>query len=213
MDNEQAACCPQGGMQKMGPDEIKELKKAMRREIMEQVSALDPKYCIQADEAIFRAVTGLKEYIKASVIFCFMGRRSEIDTAPIITHALSQGKRVAVPKCTGKGIMKACLIHSLKDLKAGAYGISEPDDSAPRLEPEEIGLAVIPCLSCSSSGKRLGYGGGYYDRYLMQVKGVKAVICRGEIMREDIPVEKHDQAVDMVIWENGIRRVSGRVWK
>lgn len=194
----------------MEPNEIKELKKAMRKEIIAQVTALDSEYCIQADDGIFRSVVRLREYEEADTIFCFAGTKAEIHTAPILLHALNHGKQVAVPKCTGKGIMEACLIHSLGELKEGAYGIPEPDNSAARLRPEDIGLAVIPCLSCSSSGKRLGYGGGYYDRYLSRVNGVKAVICRGKTMREDIPVEAHDQAVDMVISENGIWRLQER---
>ena len=76
------------------------------------------------------------------------------------------------------------------------------------LQPEEIDLAVIPCCTCSHTGKRLGYGGGYYDRYLGRVEGMKAVICRERIMRDDIPVEEHDQAVDMVISEGGTWRMT-----
>lgn len=186
---------------------IRDLKKAMRREIKEYVGELDPEYCIQADDAIFRAVTRLREYEQARTIFCYVGTSHEINTAPIIKHALSRGKVAAVPRCTGKGIMQACVIRSLDDLKEGFYGLFEPDSRSACLRPEEIGFAVIPCLSCSSSGKRLGYGGGYYDRYLPGVKGVKAVLCRGRVMREDIPMEDHDQTVDLVISENGVRRL------
>ena len=66
-----------------------------------------------------------------------------------------------------------------------------------RIQPEEIDLAVIPCCTCSQTGRRLGYGGGYYDRYLGRVAGVKAVICRDRIMRDDIPVEEHDQILPL----------------
>ena len=100
------------------------------------------------------------------------------------------------------------LIDSLEDLEDGSYGIQEPRNDAVRIQPEEIDLAVIPCCTCSQTGRRLGYGGGYYDRYLGRVAGVKAVICRDRIMRDDIPVEEHDQAVDMVISEAGIWRMT-----
>lgn len=181
-----------------------ELRKLMRL----QVSGLSQEYCIQADRVICQTVTGLDEYHEARTVFIFVGTKEEINTRPIITDALKQGKRVAVPKCISKGVMEACLIDSLDNLEAGSYGIQEPGNDAVRVQPEEIDLAVIPCCTCSHTGKRLGYGGGYYDRYLGRVAGMKAVICRERIMRDDIPVEEHDQAVDMVISEGGTWRMT-----
>ena len=180
----------------------------MRKLIRLQVSGLSQEYCIQADRAICQTVTGLDEYHEARTVFIFVGTKEEINSRPIITDALKQGKRVAVPKCISKGVMEACLIDSLDNLEAGSYGIQEPGNDAVRVQPEEIDLAVIPCCTCSHTGKRLGYGGGYYDRYLGRVEGMKAVICRERIMRDDIPVEEHDQAVDMVISEGGTWRMT-----
>ena len=185
-------------------------KKALRREIKAAVAALDEDYTKEADRRIFRYVAGLPEYEQADTLFCFVGTISEIDTAPILQDALRQGKRVGVPKCTARGIMEVREIRSLQDLEAGNYGIMEPGAHAPVIQPGEINLAVVPCMSCSSDGRRLGYGGGYYDRYLGSTRAVKAVICRGRIMRGDIPVEPHDQIMDMVISENGVRRLGSR---
>lgn len=186
---------------------MKEFKRALRKTVREIVDCLEVGYCIQADQAIFRAVTGLEEYKMAETIFCFVGTKDEINTSLIINHALGKGKRVAVPRCVAKGVMEAFVIDSLECLEEGHYGIPEPGEDAPRIAPGDIDLAVIPCLSCSRTGKRLGYGGGYYDRYLQDVHGTKAVICREKVMREDIPMEEHDQMVDMVISENGVFRV------
>ncbi len=183
-------------------------KQELRKLMQLQVSGLSQEYCIQADRAICQTVTGLDEYHEARTVFIFVGTKEEINTRPIITDALKQGKRVAVPKCISKGVMEACLIDSLDNLEAGSYGIQEPGNDAVRVQPEEIDLAVIPCCTCSHTGKRLGYGGGYYDRYLGRVEGMKAVICRERIMRDDIPVEEHDQAVDMVISEGGTWRMT-----
>lgn len=95
-------------------------------------------------------------------------------------------------------------------MEAGKYGIMEPGAHAPVIQAEEINLAIVPCMSCSHDGRRLGYGGGYYDRYLGRTRAVKAVICRERIMRADIPVEPHDQMMDMVISEKGVRRLVGQ---
>mgnify|MGYP000441255458 CR=1 FL=1 len=76
-----------------------------------------------------------------------------------------------------------------------------------KISPKEIDLALIPCLSCSRDGRRLGYGGGYYDRYLNQVKGTLAVLCRTVLMCDEIPTENHDKNMDFVICEEGILNI------
>ena len=70
--------------------------------------------------------------------------------------------------------------------------------------------SIWPLCHACHDGRRLGYGGGYYDRYLGRTRAVKAVICRERIMRADIPVEPHDQMMDMVISEKGVRRLVGQ---
>ena len=75
------------------------------------------------------------------------------------------------------------------------------------IPPKEIDLALIPCLSCGRDGHRLGYGGGYYDRYLNQVKGTLAVLCRRVLMCDEIPIEDHDKNMDFVICEEGILNI------
>ena len=170
-------------------------KRALRREIKAAVAALDKGYTKEADLQIFRHVAGLPEYEQAGTLFCFVGTSSEIDTAPILEDALRRGKRVGVPRCISRGIMEVREIRSFRDLEAGKYGIMEPGAHAPVIQAEEINLAIVPCMSCSHDGRRLGYGGGYYDRYLGRTRAVKAVICRERIMRADIPVEPHDHKI------------------
>ena len=182
-------------------------KKALRHEIKEAVAALDEGYTREADTRIFRYVTGLPEFEQAGTLFCFVGTSGEIDTAPILEEALRLGKRVGVPRCISRGVMEVGEIRSLQDLEPGKYGILEPGVHAPVIQPEEISLAIVPCMSCSHDGRRLGYGGGYYDRYLDRTRAAKAVICRERVMRHDIPVEPHDQIMDMVISEDGVRRL------
>ena len=152
-------------------------------------------------------MTGLPEFEQAGTLFCFVGTSGEIDTAPILEEALRLGKRVGVPRCIARGVMEVGEIRSLQDLEPGKYGILEPGVHAPVIQPEEISLAIVPCMSCSHDGRRLGYGGGYYDRYLDRTRAAKAVICRERVMRHDIPVEPHDQIMDMVISEDGVRRL------
>ena len=75
----------------------------------------------------------------------------------------------------------------------------EPAGEYKKIEPEEIGLALVPCLSCTEDGRRLGYGGGFYDRYLPKLHCPKVVLCRKQLIMEDIPMDEFDVVMDGVI--------------
>ena len=92
----------------------------------------------------------------------------------------------------------------IKKYEPGKYGILEPKEGCEKISPKAIHLALIPCLSCSMKGERLGYGGGYYDRYLQQITGTQAVLCRTALMCDEIPMEAHDRTIDFVICEAGV---------
>ncbi len=183
---------------------VTEQKQELRRELRKMVEGLTNKYCEQADQAICRSVIHFAGYQEARTVFCYVGTKDEINTVPILKDALRRGKRLCVPKCISRGVMEAFYLDSLESLQIGHYGILEPQKSAVAVPPEVIDLAIIPCLSCGSDGKRLGYGGGYYDRYLLKTKAQRVSLCRGKIMREDIPVDGYDQGMDYVISEKGV---------
>lgn len=191
-------------------ESIKEQKKQKRREIKQRISELDSPYCMEADRKILENVLGLKEFQQAKTIFCYVSTKTEVDTIPILKEILTSGKRLGVPKCTGKGIMEVYEISSLDELAAGAYGILEPDESCEKiLSPEEIDFSLIPCISCDREGRRLGHGGGYYDRYLEQSRSVKAIVCRSRLMLDEVPTEPHDVRMNLVISEEKVWRISG----
>ncbi|MBS5282929.1 MAG: 5-formyltetrahydrofolate cyclo-ligase [Clostridiales bacterium] len=185
----------------------REEKQRLRRCIRTRIQALSPYYCRRADQAILSRVKELSLYKNASLIFCFVGTAGEIQTISLIGEALAEGKRVCVPRCISRGIMEICEIRELAELKPGAYGILEPGEGCGRVEAEEVGLAILPCLSCTRDGRRLGQGGGYYDRYLKEhekeLSGRCVLVCREALMLEEIPVEDHDRRADLVVWENG----------
>ena len=174
-------------------------KKELRQELIEQRKNLPSEYRISADQKIFQNLISLPAYQTASMIFCFVSTKNEINTLPIIEHAFHTGKSVAVPKCQKKGIMDAVQIHSFDDLENGKYGILEPKDSCHIVAREEIDFAIVPCLSCNSEGYRIGYGGGYYDRYLANLSCETAVVCYQEMMCDEIPVEPFDVKMDVVV--------------
>lgn len=186
---------------------IVEEKRELRKEIRKKRMQLPTQYCTEADAKIFRHAVSLSEYEKAKTVFCYVGTREEIDTLPLLKDILKRGKRLGVPKCISKGIMKVYEIRNLESLEKGAYGILEPAAGCILIEPEEIDLAFIPCLSCSIDGRRLGFGGGYYDRYLQHARFPGAVLCRSRLMWEEIPMDTYDRRMDIVISEEKIVRV------
>ena len=135
----------------METQKINTKKQILRKQIREKNAHLDPEYCLWADKRIREWILNWKYFQKAETIFCFVGTAGEIHTKPLIQAALDQGKRVAVPKCISKGIMEARQIRSLGELYPGSYGIEEPEKAAEIIEPEEISLALVPCLTCSET--------------------------------------------------------------
>lgn len=178
----------------------------LRAKIRARIRELPEIYTRQADEAIFRQVMELPEYQSAGTVFCFVGTKREIDTRRILEAVWQQGKRLAVPRCLGPGLMEACEVRSWEELQPGAFGILEPGRDAPFVPPGQIHLALIPCLSCSLTGVRLGQGGGYYDRYLERTNAVRAALCREALILPEIPAEAHDRRVELLISEGQVRR-------
>lgn len=191
-------------------------KKQQRIIMKEKRKNLQREYCRMADEKICRNILTLKEFAEADTVFCFVSTEEEIDTRLIFKEAWKTGKRVVVPRCEGKGHMEAYEIHSFSELAEGSYGILEPGKNCKMISPDEIWFAVVPCLSCSSDGWRLGYGGGFYDRYFSRAESmraaskendcagkrmVKAAICREQLLEEDICREEHDIRMDIVVTE------------
>jgi len=179
-------------------------KKELRAQIAQAVSELSGDYCRTADEAIRRHILESEMYQKAETLFCYVGVAREIDTAPFVRAALAAGKRVAVPLCVGKGIMEARAIQSMEDLVPGKYDIPAPAPHCPVVEPEAFDLIIVPCSTGNAKGQRLGYGGGFYDRYLPRTRCPKVLLCREKLVREDIPVEEHDLILDYLITEAGL---------
>lgn len=169
----------------------------------------DPGYSAEADRGICRALTELLVYREAGLIFSYVSVGDETDTAELIRRALAEGKRVAVPRCdkSRPGIMEACEIHSLEELRPGAFGIPEPGAFCPVTAPEEISLCIVPCVSVNpDTGARLGYGGGYYDRYLLRTGAVRAALCRERLLSREVPEEPHDVRMDLVVTEERVIR-------
>jgi len=176
-------------------------KKELRKILIEKRKNLPLEYRHNADYQIFRNIITSDAYQTSNTIFCFVSTEDEVNTYPIIEHALNTGKCVVVPKCIAKGSMHAYQIKSFNDLESGKYGIQEPKEYCKLIQPSDIDLAVVPCLSCNSEGYRIGYGGGFYDRYLHGENFIKIAICYKELLLEEIPTDSFDEKIDIIISE------------
>ena len=182
----------------------KEEKQQLRAIIRRLTAGLSPNYCRRADAAIAAHLLAMPEYQEAGTIFCFVSTSREIDTHSILYHALQHGKTVCVPLCTAPGIMELRQITSMEQLSPGAYGILEPPAGSPLVPVDAIDFAILPCLCCNHLGHRLGKGGGYYDRFLSHYRGGTVLLCREQLIREEIPLEPHDYPVPWVLTERGL---------
>ena len=179
-------------------------KQTLRADVIARTKNLSPVYCREADDAICSWVIRSDAYEKAQTIFCYVGTEREIDTMRLIHIMMRDGKSVAVPLCVEKGVMEARRIEGMGDLVSGRYNILAPRLVCPVVPPEELDLVIVPCCTGSPRGERLGYGGGYYDRYLPRVQCPTMLLCRHQLERDEIPTQPHDVRMDYFVTERGV---------
>ena len=186
---------------------ISDKKALLRRAVSEGLSALSEKSLSEKSARITNALQALPEYEGAQSIFVFIAVQREPDTRALIENALLSGKTVAVPLTYPGGKMSLRVIKELSELVPGLYGIPVPPETAPEVSPEDIDLAVIPAVAYDKGCRRLGRGGGYYDRFLSGFRGFSVGICFSECtFFEIIPCEEHDEPVCAVVTDAGVYR-------
>ena len=183
-------------------------KERLRKEIRGRLRAIPPAEAKQSNALICRRLLQLPEYNRARMILGFAGINWEIRLTAFFAQALADGKRIALPRVTGPGQMEIRTVSSLRDLVPGAYGIPAPSGDEAICARADIDLAVVPCVSCDKSCRRLGQGGGFYDRFLTAAGFPSAAVCRDAGMAEEIPAAPWDQPVDLVVTETQVYRRS-----
>ncbi|MFM1524340.1 MULTISPECIES: 5-formyltetrahydrofolate cyclo-ligase [Helcococcus] len=179
---------------------MNELKNKLREKLLFERKNLSREYIEKSDELIYQKLISLESYKNAKNIFCYLSIDGEVSTIKFLQKALIDNKRVFVPLCLKKGIMEAREIMDLSELKEGKFGILEPIKNSIKINFEEIDLSIIPCISANKEGYRLGYGGGYYDRFF-ENKSIKNsfILCREKMIYDNIPFEKHDIKFEHVL--------------
>ena len=176
-------------------------KSEMRKCLSKKIAALPDDYISDSDEGLLLRTTSLSQFINARNIMVYHSVEREPDTTGIAKAAFAMGKTVSFPYCYRKGIMHARIVKSLTELHPAMLGIPAPPETAPIIRPEELDLVIVPALTYDIAGYRLGYGGGYYDRYLSGTPAFMVGLARERLIMDILPRERHDVAVNCVITE------------
>lgn len=199
------------------PD-IRVYKRRLRERYKSIRQNMDEEQKQDADRRILQRITGLSEYSKCKTLLVFVSTGIEVDTHKLINRALKDGKAVAVPYCIdGTRKMHFYEIKSLSDLRPRTFGVLEPDpETSKRVTDFQNSICILPGLSFDADGFRLGYGGGYYDRFLSKVyrkSGLKVGICYSNCTSHHLPRGFFDVPCDLLITEKYIRPTDKSVMK
>jgi 5-formyltetrahydrofolate cyclo-ligase len=185
----------------------KEYKKLLRLETLRKRSELNDDEKQIKDNIILEKLFETDLYKNSRNIFTYINFGNEINTIKLINRVLKDKKNISVPKTYKETkTMNAVFIPSLKDLKANSMGILEPIDDSVVMKKEEIDLIIVPGTVFDKEFNRIGYGGGYYDRYLEDIayKNNKVVLAYDFQVIDKIENEEHDVKVDLIITEKQV---------
>ena len=174
-------------------------KTALRKEIREKKRAMTPQQIEDASEALAQQFYTTAYYQEAKVLYGYLPYNQEVRTERILLQALRDGKKVAVPKVYGD-TMRFLYIEDLSGLEKGYAGIPEPIADGPVAQDEKA-LVLMPGLAFDKEGHRIGYGGGFYDKFLFAEPSHPTVaLCYDFQMLDSLETEEFDVPVDLVLW-------------
>ncbi len=188
---------------------MREVKKSLRRSVIEARDKLSQTEIKEKSQAIAEKFYQLESFRKAETIMFFLSFGSEVDTWPLIEKSFKSCKTVVVPRPEKyeKKLIPSQLIDWEEDLTPGVYGILEPLPEKTRpVDPQKIDLLVVPGVAFDIEGNRLGYGGGYYDRFFERLRldvPLAAIAFEVQIV-DEIPVAHWDRKVDLLITEDRV---------
>lgn len=174
--------------------------------MINQLKSLDIQEYNQLSLAIIKNLFNSSEFLNATTIGVTISRFPEVDTRPIIEAAWKLGKKIAVPKCENQTReMDFRLINSYNNLEKVYFDLQEPIiKETVSIKKDDIDLQIVPGVVYASNGFRIGFGGGYYDRYLIDYKGTIVSLAFEKQTRQTVPFEVHDIPVQKIFTENGI---------
>lgn len=174
----------------------------LRRDMAARRDALDEGYRLSASDEMTRLLLASDMWRGAGSVFAYCSVGSEASTRALLRAALDEGKALYLPRCQSGGRMRAVRVRGLSELTPGRFGIPEPMGGEEL--KGEADLNIVPGLAFDRRGGRLGYGGGYYDRFLSGHRCPAAALAYPCQVIGRVPLEAHDVPVDYIITPAGI---------
>lgn len=174
-------------------------KKQLRDQIRQRKRAMTEAEIVQKSESLAQQFLDSSLYQQAKTLYGYLPYNQEVRTLPILRQALADGKQVAVPKVYGD-FMRFILLPDLSKVEKGYSGIPEPIADGP-IATDGTALVLMPGLAFDPQGNRMGYGGGFYDKFLQAEPNHPTVaLCYDFQILPHLDAEEHDIPVDLVIW-------------
>lgn len=174
-------------------------KQTLRKQIREQKRAMTIEEIEGASARLGELFAASELYRNAKTIYGYLPYNQEVRTVPMLQRALREGKRIAVPKVFGEE-MKFIYLEDLTRVEKGYAGIPEPIDDGPVADDKKA-LVLMPGLAFDAEGHRIGYGGGFYDKFLAsEPEHPTLALCYAFQMLPQLPTEEFDIPVDCVLW-------------
>jgi 5-formyltetrahydrofolate cyclo-ligase len=181
-------------------------KQEIRKRVLALRDALTPEEIAAKSGSIVRRLTALPDLRESSTLMVFLSFGSEVRTDGLLRWGWEAGKRIVVPLCRPEDRgLTPCLLGSFAELEIGRYGIREPKGEMIRPVPrEEIDAILVPAVAFDRRGHRVGYGGGYYDRFLTGVpRAVRIGAAYSCQIVERVPEDPHDLPIHRIVTEDG----------
>lgn len=182
-------------------------KQRLREERLAAREALSEQERSVLDDRITQKLLATSEYAEATTVLTYVSVLSEVSTRMFIEYALRDGKTVAVPRCLPGYCLEFVAIASLEQLVAASFNLLEPAKELPAVTEDQKNnsICIVPALLVDAKGYRLGYGAGFYDRFLSTYSGKKICLAyQQNLSRTMLPHTALDVAVDMVITESEV---------
>ena len=183
-------------------NKLREKYSALRNAVNESFKAeLDAKLCTRLMSTV--------SYRFSDTVLLYSPIKSEVDITSVALAAIRSGKRIAYPRCHDDYTVSFHYVDSINDLKPGKYDIPEPDGDLPVFEHDSVTkkencICLIPALLFDREGYRVGYGKGFYDRFLADFKGIKIGVAHSGFVTERVPRGKFDRKVDMIVTDKEV---------
>ena len=180
-------------------------KSALRKHLLEKRDATSAELRDILSGKIYENLKKISLYTNSQNIACYFPIGSEVNTRNVMLNILEQGKNLLLPKVVNDNL-EFYIVPNLEKLEKGSFEIMEPKDSCKKAE--KINCVLIPTVGVSKTGIRLGYGKGYYDRFLSSTDAVKISLTYSKQIVKSIPNDSHDIKIDWIVTEDESVKIS-----